>query len=63
VPLRTAKAEDLDKFCQVLVLMRSGAHLHEDGIARIARIVESMNRRKPSTYLRILRDCTPAASS
>ena len=30
--------------------------------AEIARIVERMNRRKPSDFLRILRDCTPAAS-
>jgi hypothetical protein len=62
VPLRTAKAEDLDRFCQVLALMREEAHLRRDGVAEIARIVEQMNRRKPSAYLRILRDCTPAAS-
>ncbi len=62
VPLRTAKAGDLDKFCQVLQLMREGRHLEADGVAEIARIVERMNRRKPSEYLRILRDCTPAAS-
>jgi hypothetical protein len=63
VPLRTAKAEDLARFCQVLELMRSDAHLTENGVAEIARIVELMNRRKPSSYLRILRDCTPAASA
>ena len=63
VPLRTAKAEDLDRFCQVLALMRSERHLCAEGIAEIARIVEQMNRRKPSAYLRILRDCTPAAST
>jgi LAGLIDADG endonuclease len=62
VPLRTAKAEDLAKFCQVLALMRFDAHLTREGVAKIARIVEQMNRRKPSAYLRILRDCTPAAS-
>ena len=62
VPLRTAKAEDLAKFCQVLALMRAGGHLSEEGIAEIARIVEQMNRRQSSVYLRILRDCTPAAS-
>jgi hypothetical protein len=62
VSLRTAKAQDLEKFCRVLTLMREDAHLTEDGIARIARVVEEMNRRKPSSYLRILRDCTPAAS-
>ncbi len=49
-------------FRQVLGLMRLDRHLDEDGVAEIARIVERMNRRKPSEYLRILRDCTPAAS-
>ena len=63
VPLRTAKAEDLGRFRQVLALMREEAHLTVDGVAEIARIVEQMNRRKPSAYLRILRDCTPAASA
>ena len=62
VPLRTAKADDLERFCQVLALMREEAHLRREGVAQIARIVEQMNRRKPSAYLRILRDCTPAAS-
>jgi hypothetical protein len=62
VPLRTAKADDLEKFSQVLALMRSGRHLALDGIAEIASIVEQMNQRKQSTFLRILRDCTPATS-
>jgi hypothetical protein len=62
VPLRTAKAVDLEKFRRVLRLMRSGRHLELDGIAEIALIVEQMNQRKKSSFLRILRDCTPAAS-
>jgi hypothetical protein len=62
VPLRTAKAEDLEKFRQVLGLMRAGRHLVLEGIAEIACIVEQMNQRKQSSFLRILRDCTPAAS-
>ena len=62
VPLRTAKARDLEKFCQVLDLMRNQRHLQVEGIADIAPIVEQMNRLKPSDILRILRDCTPAAS-
>jgi hypothetical protein len=62
VPLRTAKVEDLAKFSQVLELMRLGRHLVLDGIADIAAIVEQMNQRKQSSFLRILRDCTPAAS-
>ena len=62
VPLRTAKAVDLEKFRQVLGLMRAGRHLELEGIAEIASIVERMNQRKKSSFLRILRDCTPAAS-
>ena len=62
VPLRTAKSEDLAKFRRVLDLMRTGRHLELDGIAEIASIVERMNQRKKSSFLRILRDCTPAAS-
>jgi hypothetical protein len=63
VPLQTAKAGDFARFREVLGLMRNGQHLTIDGIAAIAAIVESMNQRKPSAFLRILRDCTPAASS
>jgi LAGLIDADG endonuclease len=63
VPLRTAKAHDLAKFRQVFELMRVGRHLELAGIAEIARVVETMNQRKPSVFLRILRDCTPAPSS
>jgi hypothetical protein len=62
VPLRTAKAKDFELFVEVLSLMDAGRHLEVDGIAEVAMIVEGMNRRKPSSYLRILRDCTPAAS-
>jgi hypothetical protein len=63
VPLRTAKAQDFDLFVEVLGLMDAGRHLEVDGIAEIAMIVEGMNNRRPSSYLRILRDCTPTASS
>jgi hypothetical protein len=62
VPLRTAKAEDFASFVTVLDLMKAGRHLEFDGVAEIATIVQGMNRRKPSSYLRILRDCTPATS-
>jgi LAGLIDADG endonuclease len=63
VPLRTAKAQDFDAFVEVLRLMDAGRHLEVDGVAEIAAIVEGMNRKVPSAYLRILRDCTPTASS
>jgi hypothetical protein len=62
VPLRTAKAQDFESFVEVLGLMDVGRHLEIDGIAEIAMIVEGMNRKKPSSYLGILRDCTPVTS-
>ena len=58
-PLRTSKREDFEKFIKVLDLMKQGKHLTHEGIAEIARIAETMNRRKPSRFLRILRDYTP----
>ena len=60
-PLRTSKYEDFKKFVQVLDLMEQGWHLTEEGIAEIAKIAETMNRKKPSRFLRILRDYTPNA--
>ena len=62
VPLRTSKLRDFATFCEVLELMEHGRHLELAGVAEIATLVEGMNRRKPSTFLSILRDCTPAAS-
>jgi LAGLIDADG endonuclease len=62
LPLRTSKAQDFELFVEVLELMRSSRHLELDGVAQIATLVEGMNRRKPSAFLNILRDCTPTAS-
>src|SRR5262249_13157887 len=62
VPLRTLKSRDFERFARVLRLMECGRHLELMGIAEIAKLVEGMNRCKPSTFLSILRDCTPAAS-
>jgi hypothetical protein len=62
VPLRTSKASDFERFVRVLELMRSARHLELAGIAQIATLVEGMNRRKPSAFLNILRDCTPTTS-
>lgn len=62
-PLRTSKALDFGRFVQVLALMEEGRHLELQGVAQIATLVEGMNRRKPSAFLNILRDCTPATSS
>lgn len=62
-PLRTTKHENFEKFATVVEMMTKGVHLTPEGLESIARIVETMNHRKPSTYLRILRDHTPATSS
>ena len=63
VPLRTSKAQDFELFARVLALMENARHLELAGIAEIAGLVEGMNSKKPSAFLRILRDCTPTASS
>ena len=61
-PLRTSKAQDFELFVEVLAHMKRARHLELDGVAQIASLVEGMNRRKPSVFLNILRDCTPTTS-
>jgi LAGLIDADG endonuclease len=60
--LRTAKRENFDKFVTVLRLMEERKHLTVSGLIEIAEIAETMNHRKPSEFLRILRDHTPTIS-
>ncbi len=50
-PLRTAKQLDFEKFVLVLRLMEEKKHLNVEGIAEIARVIETMNRKKPSRFL------------
>ena len=59
-PLRTSKRRNFEKFARILDLMSHRRHLTADGIVEIAKIAETMNHRKPSELLRILRDHTPA---
>jgi hypothetical protein len=47
-PLFTAKRDDFMQFSTVVGLMCQGLHLRMEGLALIADIAESMNRRKPS---------------
>jgi hypothetical protein len=54
--LRTSKDENFEKFVQVLRLMEERKHLTGSGLIEIAEITETMNHRKPSGVLRILRD-------
>ena len=50
-PLRTAKQNDFEKFVVVLQMMEEKKHLNTEGIAAIARIVQTMNRKNPSRFL------------
>jgi hypothetical protein len=59
-PLRTAKRDNFAKFARIIDLMEIGRHLSLTGVMQIAEITETMNHRKPSEVLRILRDHTPA---
>ena len=59
-PLRTSKQQNFEKFARIIELMELRRHLSVPGIIQIAEIAQTMNHRKPSTVLRILRDHTPA---
>ncbi len=54
-----SKKEDFCKFVTILRMMRNGEHLKWKGLVKIAKIVQTMNRKTPSRFLRILRDHTP----
>ena len=59
-PLHTAKRSDFEKFALVLRMMEAELHLTPRGLADIAEISETMNRRTPRTeMIRILRGHTP----
>jgi hypothetical protein len=60
--LRTSKDENFERFVRVLRLMEERKHLTVSGLIEIAEITETMNHRKPSEVLRILRDQTPTIS-
>ncbi|HEY7532279.1 MAG TPA: LAGLIDADG family homing endonuclease [Nitrospiraceae bacterium] len=60
--LRTAKRSNFEKFATIIEMMEERHHLTLDGLAEIASISQTMNHRKPSQFLRILRDHTPAIS-
>jgi hypothetical protein len=58
-PLRTAKRDNFAKFAEVIRLMDLRVHLTVPGLIEIAEIAQTMNFRRPSEVLRILRDHTP----
>lgn len=61
--LRTAKRENFAKFVEVIELMELRRHLTVSGLIEIAEITQTMNFRKSSEVLRILRDHTPTLFS
>jgi LAGLIDADG endonuclease len=59
-PLRTEKLFDFHKFAYCVELTAAGEHLTPRGLAEIAEVMSTMNRRKPRHELvRILRGHTP----
>jgi LAGLIDADG endonuclease len=57
--LRTSKREDFDKFRRCLEIIATGRHRTPAGLAEIAELAQTMNRRKSrADLIRILRDHT-----
>lgn len=50
-PLRTAKKKDFEKFTKIMEFIKKGRHLNKVGIGQIAKIIQTMNRRKPARFL------------
>lgn len=51
-PLRTAKQHDFQLFVTVLQIMESGEHTTNKGLHKIAKIIQKMNRKVPSRFLK-----------
>lgn len=49
--LKTAKQNDFEKFVKIMDLISKRYHLNKNGIIKIARIIETMNRKKPARFL------------
>jgi len=59
-PLRSSKQQNFEKFASCVEMIDAGRHLTVEGLVEIARIAETMNRKKPRHELiRILRGHTP----
>ena len=50
--LKTYKRNDFDIFFRVVKIMSKGGHLQEKGRKKIAKLVENMNRKKQSRFLK-----------
>lgn len=49
--LRTSKKDDFKIFSSIVGIMKSGRHLSIQGMKRIAKLIEKMNRKKKSRFL------------
>lgn len=49
--LQTAKRDDFNKFAQIVNWMENKEHLTENGRIKIAKLISTMNRKKPSRLL------------
>jgi LAGLIDADG endonuclease len=59
-PMRSPKQQNFEKFARCVELIAAGRHRSVDALIEMARIAETMNRKKPRHELvRILRDHTP----
>jgi hypothetical protein len=59
-PLHSSKQRDFERFACCVCMIAEGSHRTREGLARIAEIAQTMNRRKPRTeMIRILRGHTP----
>jgi len=50
--LKTAKVNDYKIFKQIISIMFKGGHLSKAGMNKIARLIEQMNRKKKSRFLK-----------
>ena len=48
--ISASKKEDFKKFTQVLRMMEKGKHLRYEGLVKIAKIAQTMNRKSPSKF-------------
>ena len=59
-PMLSPKQQNFEKFASCVELVAAGRHKSTDGLIEIAKIVQTMNRKKPRhDLIRILRGHTP----
>lgn len=49
--LRTAKQLDFEKFVLIIEMMQVKKHFNQNGMVKIARIIQQMNRKVPARFL------------